>query len=123
MAIVSLGREAEEKIRRDRFSSFVLLVCLFSILSQASLILVSWGKLPPQLPLFYSRPWGEMLLAPTVGIWILPGILLLSFVINYGLVIFAVSFDRFLTRVLLTFSLIAALSTLFSAVKIISLLV
>lgn len=122
MALVTLQREAEESFRRDRFSSFVLFISFLSLLSQVSLILVSWGKLPPQVPLFYSRPWGEPLLSPPAGLFLLPLILLFILIINYTFVIFFVASERFLVRAILIFSLVCAVSTLYDVVKIISLL-
>ena len=122
MALLSLQREAEESFRRDRFSSLVLLISFLSLLLQASLILVSWGKLPPQVPLFYSRPWGELLLATPAQLWMLPGILLLVLIINYVFAIFFASSERFLVRAILIFSLVLAVTTLYDVVKIISLL-
>ncbi|TSC85277.1 MAG: hypothetical protein G01um101416_983 [Microgenomates group bacterium Gr01-1014_16] len=43
------------------------------------LVLVFLAKLPPQVPLWYSRPWGEDQLAQPVFLWIIPiGILILG---------------------------------------------
>lgn len=122
MAFVTLQREAEESFRRDRFSSFVLFISFLCLLVQVSLILVSWGKLPPQVPLFYSRPWGESLLSPPAGLFILPLILLFILIINYTFAIFFVASERFLVRAILIFSLVSAVTTLYGVVKIISLL-
>ena len=122
MALLALQREAEESFRRDRFSSLVLLISFFSLLCQVSLILVSLGKLPPQVPLFYSRPWGESLLAAPAWLFILPGILLFILIINYAFAIFLVASERFIVRALLIFSLVCAVMTLYDVVKIISLL-
>jgi hypothetical protein len=40
------------------------------------------GNLPPQLPLFYSRPWGEEQLADSWMILLLPAILDIFFFFN-----------------------------------------
>ena len=122
MALVTLRREAEESIKRDRLSSFVLLASLMCLLVQSALILISWGKLPPQVPIFYSRPWGETLLAAPFWLWLLPGILFISLVVNYTFAIFIVSSERFLVRVLLFSNLLLSVATLYDVFKIISLL-
>jgi len=44
------------------------LVILFSFL----VIGVKWRALPPQIPLFYSRPWGEDQLAGKEMIFLIP---------------------------------------------------
>lgn len=33
---------------------------------------IVWQKLPPAVPLFYSRPWGEPQLAKKIYLWLLP---------------------------------------------------
>ncbi|MFH0979833.1 MAG: hypothetical protein V1803_02720 [Candidatus Roizmanbacteria bacterium] len=46
--------------------------------------ILKFNSLPPQLPLFYSRPWGEAQLVDTWMIFLLPIILnLLYFTNNY----------------------------------------
>lgn len=106
----------------DRFSFLIFLFCVLSILACASLILVSWGKLPPQIPLFYSRPWGEAMLAPPAYLWILPAVAALSVITNYATSNF-LSQNRFLVRILTVFSLLVSLTILYTEVKIIALLI
>lgn len=101
----------------------IFFLCLVMVLAQASLILSSWGKLPPQLPLFYSKPWGEAILAPPIALWILPGIALLGTAVNFALIFLLVTGESFLVRILLIFSLLVAVITLYGTVKIISLLI
>ncbi len=57
-----------------------------------------------------------------MALWILPAVLTITLVVNYSLTIFLISGERFLVRVLLTFNLLVALTTLYDVVKIISLL-
>ncbi len=56
---------------------------LFLILAGGATLLVFWAKLPPQLPWFYSLPWGENQLIPKP--WFGFGLLVLALVvlINY----------------------------------------
>lgn len=115
--------KAQSSISRDRFALAVFLTAVISTLVQSSLILVSLGKLPPQVPIFYSRPWGEMILAAPVALWILPGICILAILLNWGLSVFATIDNKFLTRILISFTLIVATLTLYDMGKIISLLI
>jgi hypothetical protein len=40
-----------------------------------AIVMLGWGnKIPPQVPLFYSRPWGEDQLADKMWLWIPAGI-------------------------------------------------
>ncbi len=34
-------------------------------------------SLPPQVPLWYSRPWGEDQLTQPIGLWLVPGLIAL----------------------------------------------
>lgn len=111
-----------ESLRRDRFSSFVLLFSVICLMIQSSLLLVSWRKLPPQVPIFYSRPWGEIILAAPFWLWLLPGILLMTIIVNYVLIVFFVSSEPFLVRVLLLFNIVLSVCTIYDVLKIISLL-
>ncbi|MBI2598703.1 hypothetical protein HYW40_00575 [Candidatus Curtissbacteria bacterium] len=117
----SLSGQAQENFSRDKLMLAVYVFCGLSILGQASLILVSWSKLPPQVPLFYSRPWGEAMLAPTAGLWILPGLLLLIASINF-FIISNFSQNRFLARAIVVFTLLVAFLTIYDSAKIIALL-
>lgn len=40
------------------------------------LLAVFWTKLPPVVPMWYSRPWGEDQLARPVFLWAIPAIVL-----------------------------------------------
>lgn len=115
-------RLAESSVGNSRFFTFVLISSIASVLLQASLILVSVSKLPPQLPIFYSMPWGEKILAAPFMIWILPASCGFVFVVNYFLATFWVRDDLFLMRVLLTFSFLVSVATFYDLVKIVSLL-
>lgn len=61
------------KVKKANF----YLVCLMMFF-----ILIRWRFLPPEIPLFYSRPWGQDQLAQKVLIFILPGISILIFLVN-----------------------------------------
>jgi len=40
------------------------------------LLAVFWVKLPPLVPLWYSRPWGEEQLANPAFLWVIPAAIL-----------------------------------------------
>lgn len=122
MTFANLRVETEKGIRQDRLSLFIFLFSLFSVLSQVSLILTASGNLPPQLPLFYSKPWGEQMLAPQTALLILPTICAAVLLVNLTVAIIFLKGKRFLARTLFVFSLIVAVATLYDTVKIISLL-
>lgn len=84
-------------------------------------ILINWKRLPPELPLYYSRPWGEAQLASLNSFFLLPlfgaGINL----INLLLVRTIFRQNRFLNRTLEINSLILNLLLFITIIKIIGL--
>lgn len=107
----------------DRLTFFAWAICILSILAQTSLLLVSWGKLPPEVPLFYSRPWGEQILAVPIFLYLLPAVALFCLLLNFLLANFILRGDFFLRRVLLATAILVAVATLYNTVKIVSLLI
>jgi len=56
-------------------------------LAQLISILFFWRKLPPEIPLFYSRPWGKEQLAKPLFLFLLPGLTLVIFLINFAFLV------------------------------------
>lgn len=46
------------------------------------LVGVFWSKLPPEIPLFYSLPWGEQWLVPKIGLLVLTAAMVLISLID-----------------------------------------
>ena len=109
-----------DNLLSDRLLFFITIFCFLCILGQTSLILTATEKLPPQIPLFYSKPWGEQMLAPSFFIWILPITTLTLFVINF--LISKLLQNLFLIRSLFITSAVIAIFVLYNTTKIISLL-
>jgi len=63
------------------------IVILTLVVIQLVIIGWFWRFLPPQVPLFFSRPWGEDQLVAPVYLFLIPGLgagsLLVNFVLNY----------------------------------------
>ena len=96
---------------------------LFFILAQVGLLAWKFTSLPPQVPLYYSLPWGESQLASASALFILPTISLVLLLINH---LFAISLSKtsqLLSKSLVTISLIVSLFSLITLFKIISLIV
>ena len=54
-------------------------LCFLFLIFSFSLFLFTLKRLPPQIPLFYSLPWGEEQLAPSIALLLLPlGIFLIA---------------------------------------------
>ena len=117
------GVIAGDSIKSDRLVLLIFFFSLVSIIIQAVLILGSWGKLPPQVPLYYSKPWGEAMLASPRGLWLLPTIVLITLTVNFFIAIFLVSDNKFLVWTLVIFCFLVSLTTLYDTLKIIILLI
>jgi hypothetical protein len=70
------------------------------LIGQILIIFSAWRYLPPQIPLFYSRPWGEEQLVNPLGIFILPGLSLGFLLINL-VITMTISREEILIRQLL----------------------
>lgn len=83
----SLAKIREELaiISADRLSRFALWLSFFLLCIVFLVVFILWSKLPPQIPLFYSRPWGEEQLASNYWLLILPFSLLGLLIFNLTL--------------------------------------
>lgn len=122
MALNYFKREREE-ISKDKFSFLVFWASFLSGFLQTALILATRGELPPQVPIFYSRPWGESMLASPVMLWIFPIICFSALTLNFLISFLVLSEKGFLKNILWAFSLTVAISTLYGIFRIVFLLV
>lgn len=54
--------------------------------AQLAILAFFWRQFPPQVPLFYSRPWGQEQLVNPLGLLLLPAI---SFLVTFANLAFA----------------------------------
>lgn len=93
----------------------------FGIVAVTSLLLaVAWFSLPPQVPLFYSRPWGEAQLAQPLFL-VLPLLLGIVFII-VNAVLAKKWEDSFLKHSLIFGAVLASLFASITIVRILLLL-
>lgn len=89
------------------------------IFGQLALIAAVWQSLPPQLPLFYSRPWGEEQLTSPIGLLLLPGLSSLIMLVNLFLPTLVPQQERLTTQILTSASTIFSLACLLTLIKIV----
>lgn len=120
----NLGRfwYVEAGIAGDKFSLLVLVVSGISIVLQGLLILINLKKFPPELPIFYSQPWGEKILAQPLFLLVLPLTVLVFVILNYWILLMTRE-NIFLRRIITTFTLLVSFFCTYSLLKIISLLI
>ncbi len=75
-------------------------------LVEVLLIIIVWTFLPPQVPLFYTRPWGEEQLVHPANLFILPGLGLLVFLINLFILSFVPKEEKLISQILISLILV-----------------
>lgn len=98
----------------------IIQISTLIIVGQIGIIIFFFSRLPPQVPLYYSRPWGESQLAPTHHLFLLPGFSLLFLLINSALAVPFIEKNKFLSICLAWTNLIVSGLALITLIKIIS---
>ncbi len=86
--------------------------------AQVGLLLFFWKRLPPQLPLFYSHPWGEKQLVDPIFLALLPGISAVVSMANLAMIFTLTKNEKFLNQLLAVFSLIFNFLCFYTLIKI-----
>lgn len=95
-------------------NKFVIFCTIFSLAA----IALRWNKLPPMVPLWYSRPWGIDQLALPYWLFILPigGIILYS--VNRAISMYITAEYLIFTQVLFLTSLLITFLSFITLIKI-----
>lgn len=105
-------RLALREVWDDKITGNCLNLTLIAIIASFFVLLFSWFNLPPEVPLFYSLPWGEEQLVSPLLLWSLPASSLIITLVNLTCASYFSS-DKLLTRVLMVttslYSLLAAM--------------
>jgi len=93
------------------------------ILLQALIIILFFSFLPRQVPLLYSRPWGEEQLAHPLYLFLFPLANLIIFILNSILLSFLAKKDLLTKQILTIGVLLVNLLSLITLVQIIRLII
>lgn len=88
------------------------------LLASIIFLLIFWLRLPPEVPLFYSRPWGQEQLANPIFLWLPPALAGLTILVNSILVSFFGE-NQFLKKALATSAVVVTLLAVITVVRII----
>ncbi len=110
MKIISPPKGQELK----KIFQLAIIIWLIEIL----LIVIAWSFLPPQVPLFYCRPWGEGQLAHPANLFFLPGLGLIVFCLNLTLLSLMPKEEKFINQILIGFLLVFNLLSLITLIQI-----
>lgn len=109
-----LGQFWQEKIN----STFIRWIFFF-IFSQLIILFFTYSNLPPQVPLYYSLPWGEARLASVINLFLFPLFSVLIFIVNSMLAMFYASKIKLLSQLLIIIAFIFNLFALIALIDII----
>ena len=111
-----LGKFWQEKVNHTILRWNVLL-----ILSSIGFLVIKFGDLPPQVPLYFSLPWGENQLAPASSLFFMPTFSIVIAILNNLLAAIMVNSQVLFARLLVIFSLIFSIFTAISVFNIVAL--
>ena len=106
----------------DLFVRTAIIVAFGATLFSLLILVISYSKLSPEIPLYYSLPWGEEQLAEKARLFLLPGLSILVLLINFLLITFF-SEDRFLKRIIAITGVLVAFLGTFTLVRILELII
>ena len=118
---INFEQGIQKGIFANKISYFSFWVVVAGIISQLAFIVLSMGLLPGKIPLFYSMPWGEAVLASAIFIWIIPILNFVFAVFDY-LLINKYKDDRFLSISLAALVILICFICTYGTLKIIFLL-
>jgi hypothetical protein len=116
LAISQVGLFWQEKVNGQIFRWNIIF-----ILCQVAILFIKFNNLPPQIPLFYSLPWGESQIASVSSIFILPVLSIVIMLLNNFLAVFFLKSSKLLSRILVVVSLICSVFATIAIFEIISL--
>ncbi len=79
---------------------------IYFIIFQLIYLFFVYDNLPPEIPLYYSRPWGESQLTSPNHLFFLPILCLVIWLLNYLFSTFYLKKNQLLSRLLVIFSLV-----------------
>jgi len=109
------------KIWLERTIAKQIRINLALILVQVAIIIFFFPQLPPQVPLFFSQPWGEAQLVQPIMLIILPVFSLVFLLTNSLLATMFIEQEIFLAQALVFGSTLFSTFNLIALVKIITL--
>lgn len=107
------------KFWQEKANSKILRWNVIFIIIQIAFLFWKFNFLPPQIPLYYSLPWGEGQLTQASLLFIFPTISLILLLINHLFAISLVKTSLLLSRILLIISLIFSFLSLVAILHIV----
>lgn len=112
------SQEEFQSLLKNKILKKVILAVFYLLVLDIIIVIFLFPKMPPQIPLFYSRPIGKEQLANKRLFFFLPLICSLIILINFRLASFYYQKEAFLSKILIWTSVLIAILTNITLVKI-----
>jgi hypothetical protein len=100
-------------------SNWAFILNLLVLIVSVSLTFLHQKDLPPTLPLWFSKPWGEERLAEPNSLWLLPALIAVFLIVNNLAAKFLYRTHKVLALILVWAALIISLIVLFPLYRIV----
>jgi hypothetical protein len=118
-----LSKEQFDSLSVDRLARTGMRISFLSIGLSLIILAVCANSLPPEVPMLYSRPYGQNQLLPAWGLIFLPGLALLINLVCLRLASAVMVEEKLLTQILIWSGTLAALMAVINLIKIIFLVI
>ncbi len=112
-----------DNLAEDPVMKLILRVGLIGLGLSLMLLAITWKWLPPEVPLVYSRPYGESQLISAWGLWLIP---LIGLIIEMVAIRFSgevVAEDKLLARLVTGMASLVTVMALIGLIKVIWLVI
>lgn len=116
-------KDALKNLCQDPFCLWGVTLSLIPLTLGTFFLASFWSRLPPQVPLFYSRVWGEEQLAQKYQIIILPAFAILAFLFNFFVSARLFPKEPLLARILIGSSCLLVFILILALFQIVNLIV
>ena len=114
-------REQSGYIWHDRVGGVILKWLVVLIVVAVGVTGWSYGRLPPEIPLWLSRPWGQAQLAGKEWVWVIPGSLMGLTLITLAIAGMAYREEKLLARMVVGGMGLTGLMLVYALIRIINL--
>lgn len=107
----------------DQLVVVAAITTVFIIIIGLMTLILFFDKLPSQVPLYYSLPWGKDRLAPAVYLFMLPASAFSIFVVNSIIMFWFSQNEPLISKILAISSVLAAFLSCYTLIRIILLVI
>lgn len=120
---LTLAKKQVDNLATDKTIKFGLKVLFIGLGLGCLWLALWWVKLPPELPLFYSRPYGESRLTNQWNLWLLPAVSLMINLVSIKSAANLLEKDKLLAQIIVWTATITTTMILVSLIKVVLLVI